>query len=83
MALKIDGGAGSQASQGAMLCPCRGVTRDEILARMEQGKLRSPEAVISVTHVGEGKCHGQADDGCELLSARARSELAVSQQVLQ
>src|SRR5262249_14951816 len=43
----------------AMLCPCRGVTRDEVLERMEQGKLRSPEAVISVTHVGDGKCHGQ------------------------
>jgi hypothetical protein len=26
---------------------------------MSQGKLQSPEAVVSVTHVGEGRCHGQ------------------------
>ena len=27
--------------------------------RIRQGKLRSPDAVLLATHVGEGKCHGQ------------------------
>lgn len=40
------------------LCACLKVSRDQIVERMEQGKLRSPEAVIEVTHVGEGKCRG-------------------------
>jgi ferredoxin len=41
------------------LCPCLGITRSQVVSRMQQGKLGSPEAVLSVTHVGEGKCHGQ------------------------
>jgi hypothetical protein len=36
-----------------------GVTREQVIERLKQGKLSSPEAVLSVTHVGEGKCHGQ------------------------
>jgi Fe-S-cluster-containing hydrogenase component 2 len=42
-----------------VLCPCLGITTDQIIARVKHGKLQSPEAVLSVTHVGEGKCHGQ------------------------
>jgi ferredoxin len=41
------------------LCPCLGITVDEVIERMKQGNLQSPEAVLSVTHVGQGKCHGQ------------------------
>lgn len=41
------------------LCPCLGVTRESVIERMTQGKLQSPEAVLSVTHVGQGRCHGQ------------------------
>jgi formate hydrogenlyase subunit 6/NADH:ubiquinone oxidoreductase subunit I len=41
------------------LCPCQKVKASEVIERMSQGKLQSPEAVVSVTHVGEGKCHGQ------------------------
>jgi Fe-S-cluster-containing hydrogenase component 2 len=43
----------------AVLCPCLGITQDQVLERMSQGKLQSPEAVLSVLHVGQGKCHGQ------------------------
>ena len=42
-----------------LLCPCLGITRTQVLDRMSQGKLQSPEAILSVLHVGEGKCHGQ------------------------
>jgi Fe-S-cluster-containing hydrogenase component 2 len=42
-----------------VLCPCLGITQDQVLERMSQGKLQSPEAVLSVLHVGQGKCHGQ------------------------
>ncbi|MEO5970635.1 MAG: (2Fe-2S)-binding protein [Bdellovibrionia bacterium] len=41
------------------LCPCMGISKKEIVERIQQGKLQSPEAVLSVTRVGEGKCHGQ------------------------
>lgn len=41
------------------LCPCLKVHRDEIIRRIQHGKLRSPEAVISVTQVTTGTCQGQ------------------------
>jgi hypothetical protein len=41
------------------LCPCLGITREQVIERLKHGKLQSPEAVLSVTPVGEGKCHGQ------------------------
>lgn len=41
------------------LCTCQKITRDDVIARLEQGQLKSPEAVLSVTRLGEGKCHGQ------------------------
>jgi hypothetical protein len=50
----------SGASPGEnVLCPCLGISQEQVLERMSQGKLQSPEAVLSVLHVGEGKCHGQ------------------------
>lgn len=65
MALKIDNA--SRATNGTLktspedcsLCPCLGIAREQIADRMKQGNLRSPEAVLSVTHVGEGRCHGR------------------------
>ncbi|MBN20988.1 MAG: hypothetical protein CL678_06830 [Bdellovibrionaceae bacterium] len=42
----------------AYLCPCLGITREEIIKRIENGNLQSPEAVQTAVHVGEGKCHG-------------------------
>ncbi len=47
------------SSQEEFICPCLGITQSDVLERLKQGKLHSPEAVLSVTHVGEGKCHGQ------------------------
>lgn len=41
------------------LCPCLAVSTENVVERMSQGNLQSPEAVLSVTHVGEGRCHGQ------------------------
>lgn len=41
------------------LCPCQRVRSQEVIERLAQGKLQSPEAVLSVTHIGEGRCHGQ------------------------
>jgi hypothetical protein len=46
-------------ASGDWLCTCMKVSRTEVIDRIEQGKLKSPEAVVSATHVGEGKCHGQ------------------------
>jgi Fe-S-cluster-containing hydrogenase component 2 len=41
------------------LCPCLGITQEQVLERLKKGKLHSPDALLSVTRVGEGKCHGQ------------------------
>lgn len=59
MAIRKDGEEPTPAADENLLCPCLGITRDQILERMSQGKLQSPEAILSVLHVGEGKCHGQ------------------------
>jgi ferredoxin len=50
---------GSVAPVETILCPCLGISQEQVLERMSQGKLQSPEAVLSVLHVGQGKCHGQ------------------------
>ncbi len=65
MALKIDGisrpapGSSKPGTDDCSLCPCLGITREQVTDRMKQGHLRSPEAVLSVTHVGEGRCRGR------------------------
>lgn len=41
------------------LCPCLGLTEANIMERLKSGRLQSPEAVLAVTHVGEGRCRGQ------------------------
>lgn len=41
------------------LCPCLGITTEQAIERVSQGQLQSPEAVLSVVPVGEGRCHGQ------------------------
>lgn len=40
-------------------CPCLNITQKMILDRISQSKLKTIEAVLSCTPVGEGKCHGQ------------------------
>ena len=42
------------------VCSCLGVTKQEIVDRIRQSKFTSPEAVVPVTHVGDGPCHGQS-----------------------
>jgi hypothetical protein len=42
-----------------ILCPCMGITRDEVEERLEHGQLKSIEAVLSASPVGQGKCHGR------------------------
>ncbi|MBI2711549.1 MAG: 4Fe-4S dicluster domain-containing protein [Bdellovibrio sp.] len=41
------------------LCPCLGITLEKVIERLKQGEIHSPEALRAITHVGEGKCHGQ------------------------
>lgn len=57
MAIRIP--AAEELSAQDLLCPCAGATRTQVIERIHQGKLRSAEAVQSITHVGEGRCHGQ------------------------
>jgi len=51
--------ASTAVQSQSSLCPCLGIDQAEVTERLTQGNLKSPEAVLSVTHVGEGKCHGQ------------------------
>ncbi len=46
-------------SQDPRLCPCLDISEEKVKDRVTQGKLQSPEAVLAVTQIGEGKCHGQ------------------------
>ena len=48
-----------QTKSENLMCPCLGIPQEQILERLKQGNLQSPEAVLSATHIGEGKCHGQ------------------------
>jgi hypothetical protein len=58
MAVRLPKAPGAAPAERS-LCPCLGVTVEQVVERIEQGHLQSPEAVLSVTHVGEGRCHGQ------------------------
>jgi ferredoxin len=41
------------------LCPCEGISCQQVVDRLKQGQLSSVEAVLSAVPVGSGKCHGQ------------------------
>ena len=58
MAVRLDNSSSVEKSDSD-LCPCLNISKNDVIERVRQGKLKSPEAVISATHVGEGKCHGQ------------------------
>ncbi len=47
------------SSSTCFLCSCLEISEEKVVDRVRQGKLRSPEAVLSMTQIGEGKCHGQ------------------------
>jgi Fe-S-cluster-containing hydrogenase component 2/bacterioferritin-associated ferredoxin len=42
-----------------VLCPCEGVTVEQVRQAIRNGSLRSPEAVVGATGVAGGRCHGQ------------------------
>lgn len=52
----------SQQSQqkGEHVCSCLGITREDVESRIDKGKLSSPEQIRASTHMGEGRCQGQA-----------------------
>ncbi|MBC7691604.1 MAG: 4Fe-4S dicluster domain-containing protein [Methylotenera sp.] len=62
MAIKIENAKPTpelQKKYEGSLCPCLNISAQEVVDRLRQGKLQSPEAVLAATHVGEGRCHGQ------------------------
>ncbi len=48
----------SQQKTSNDLCPCKNISKEKVVDRMKKGTLKSPEAVLSVTHVGSGTCNG-------------------------
>jgi ferredoxin len=48
-----------QNDDSGMLCPCLGITRDDVLARAREGKLSSPDAIRQACGIGEGRCRGR------------------------
>lgn len=42
-----------------LLCSCLGISCEDVSEKIRQGKLASPEAVLSAIRVGGGRCHGQ------------------------
>lgn len=59
MVIKLSARESEKEASEGYLCPCLNIRWSEVLDRIQQGKLKSPEAIVSVTHVGEGECHGQ------------------------
>jgi ferredoxin len=57
--MNVKNAGGPAPKETDLLCPCLGLSMDQVVERLKHGKLRSPEAVLSVVHVGEGRCHGQ------------------------
>ena len=60
MALRLqalDARSGSSGSKDE-LCPCEGVSAEKVRQTIQQAKLQSPEAVVAVTGVASGRCHG-------------------------
>lgn len=52
-----------QASLGevsdGLLCPCLRMSSEQLLDKIKQGELMSADAIVDVTGIGSGKCHGQ------------------------
>ena len=42
-----------------LICPCSQVTRQDVLQRIRDGKLSSPDAIRQACGVGEGRCRGR------------------------
>lgn len=58
MAIRTDGPT-EPWSEGQGLCPCLGIEQDDVIRRVTQGALQSPEAAVAACHLGEGRCHGR------------------------
>ncbi|MBI3534236.1 MAG: (2Fe-2S)-binding protein [Deltaproteobacteria bacterium] len=41
-----------------VLCPCTGLTVNEVLERIQNSKVKSPEALFSALKISGGRCHG-------------------------
>jgi Fe-S-cluster-containing hydrogenase component 2 len=61
MAVQLDPPSARSQPQddSGMLCPCLGITRDDVLARAREGKLSSPDAIRQACGIGEGRCRGR------------------------
>jgi bacterioferritin-associated ferredoxin len=58
MSIRIDQ-TQREDSGDVIQCVCLGVTKKDLITRIRQGKLKSPESILATSHIGEGKCHGQ------------------------
>ncbi len=61
MSVQLDPSSVHEAAgdDSAVFCPCMGVDSVQVLDRIEQGGLRSPEAIRRACGVGEGRCRGR------------------------
>lgn len=48
-----------ERTQGSSLCPCQKISKEDFQARIELGKLNTPEAAFETSGICSGKCHGQ------------------------
>jgi formate hydrogenlyase subunit 6/NADH:ubiquinone oxidoreductase subunit I len=59
MSIRTETPAYKSGETSDVLCSCLGITREEVEERLQHGQLRSIEAVLSASPVGQGKCHGR------------------------
>jgi ferredoxin len=70
MSIKL-GNIEPASDSDSFLCPCLRIQVEDLKKKLEQGKLQTAEAAISMAHVGEGRCHGRL---CMSAFKRALSE---------
>jgi ferredoxin len=58
MAIKL-GAPEPTPERSSFLCPCLGITVEDLAQKLKQGKIQTAEAALSTAHVGEGRCHGR------------------------
>ena len=61
MSVQLDPSASANTTvdDSAMVCPCRGIQQEDILRRVREGRLRSPDVIRQSCGVGEGRCRGR------------------------
>jgi Fe-S-cluster-containing hydrogenase component 2 len=60
MSIQLIDRAGESQSDSELLCPCSSVHVPEVLQKIREGRLNSPESIRQACGLGEGSCRGRS-----------------------